>query len=62
MNKIHRIVWSRARGAFIVAQETAASHGKPSSTRKALLASGLLAALAVPLAPTFVSGTHGEVI
>lgn len=53
MNKIHRIVWSAVRGAFIVAQETAASHGKPSSTRKALLA--VLAATAVLPAPTFAA-------
>ena len=33
MNKIHRIVWSAVRGAFIVAHEMANSHGKPSSER-----------------------------
>jgi hypothetical protein len=27
MNKIHRIVWSAVRGAFIVAHELANSHG-----------------------------------
>ena len=31
MNKIHRIIWSAVRGAFVVAHEMAASHGKPSS-------------------------------
>ena len=35
MNKIHRIVWSAVRGAFIVAHELACSHGKPSSTQRA---------------------------
>ena len=35
MNKIHLIVWSAVRGAFIVAHEQASRHGKPSSTRRA---------------------------
>ena len=35
MNKIHRIVWSAVRGAFVVAHEMANSHGKPSSTQHA---------------------------
>ncbi len=35
MNKIHRIVWSAARGAFIVAHELASRHGKASSVRNA---------------------------
>ena len=55
MNKIHRIVWSAARNAYIVAHEKVATHGKPSSSRKALMAAGLLAALAVPPAPTFAA-------
>lgn len=38
MNKSHRIVWSDARNAFIVAGENAAAKGKPSSVRKVLAA------------------------
>lgn len=36
MNKSHRIVWSDARNAYIVAGENASAKGKPSSVRKAL--------------------------
>jgi len=46
LNKIHRIVWSIARQAFIVAHENAATKGKPSSTQKAValaVSSALLA-------------------
>ncbi len=46
MNHIHRIVWSAARGAFIVAHEFASTHGKASTTR-----SGSSGALSP--APTF---------
>ncbi len=52
MNKIHRIVWSAIRGAFIVAHELACAHGKPSSTRR----TGASSAGAVLLASTF--GAH----
>jgi hypothetical protein len=38
MNKTHRIVWSEARQGYVVAHENAASCGKPSSTRKAVVA------------------------
>ena len=41
MNKIHRIVWSAVRGAFVVAHEMANSHGKPSSTTRSNLPSPL---------------------
>jgi len=34
MNKVFRIVWSAARGAFIVTHENACGHGKPSSTQR----------------------------
>ena len=33
MNHIHRIVWSAARGAFVVAHELARSGGKTTTTR-----------------------------
>ena len=45
MNKTFRIVWSAARGAFIVAHEHARGRGKPSSLRRAARASALLAGL-----------------
>lgn len=59
MNKIHRIVWSAVRGAFVVAHEFANAHGKPSSTRKAgtvaaavaATVAGLLAAAPAAAAP-----------
>lgn len=45
MNKTHRIVWSAARQAYIVAHEHATACGKPASTRAAaVLVAGLLAA------------------
>jgi filamentous hemagglutinin family protein len=50
MNKIHRIVWSAVRGAFIVAHELANSHGKPSTSRPATQ---------LP-SPLFGSGAGGE--
>jgi filamentous hemagglutinin family protein len=40
MNKIHRIIWSAVRGAFIVAHELANSHGKPAATRRNRLKGG----------------------
>jgi len=68
MNKIYRIVWNEARGAFVVAHEKSKANGKPSSTRNnsaetigALVVSGLLAmgassAFASPPANTLPSG------
>jgi hypothetical protein len=45
MNKIYRIVWNEARGAFVVAHEKSKANGKPSSTRK-VIASAVVMALA----------------
>jgi len=45
MNKIHRIVWSAVRGAFIVTHELASSRGKPSSTRRSGAAADVLDAV-----------------
>jgi hypothetical protein len=45
MNKTHRIVWSERRQAYIVTHEKAATHGKPASTRKAVLAQAVTCAL-----------------
>jgi trimeric autotransporter adhesin len=45
MNKVHRIVWSDRRQAWVVAHEAAGTRGKPSSTRKAAMAAAVLALL-----------------
>ncbi|WP_160796927.1 autotransporter domain-containing protein [Craterilacuibacter sinensis] len=51
MNKTHRIVWSAARQAYIVAHEHATACGKPASTRAAaVVLAGLLAAATPALA------------
>lgn len=47
MNKIHRTVWSETRQAYVVAHEKAATHGKPSSTRKAVASAAAAALLAL---------------
>jgi hypothetical protein len=47
MNKTHRIVWSEARQAYVVAHENAASSGKPSSTRKGVVHAVAAALLAL---------------
>jgi hypothetical protein len=52
MNKVYRIVWSEPRRAFVVTQEGARAHGKPSSTRRSVVA-----AVAVAL-QTLGSGAH----
>ena len=65
MNRMHRVVWSECRKAFIVAGEHAKAKGKPcSSTRKAVASAVVmaLAALAAEPAmavvcPAAVSGT-----
>lgn len=51
MNRVHRVVWSESRQAFIVTNENARAKGKPSSTRKAV-ASAVLMALAAMTAPS----------
>jgi uncharacterized protein with beta-barrel porin domain len=51
MNRVHRVVWSESRQAFIVTSERAKARGKPSSTRKAI-ASAVMMALAAMAAPS----------
>jgi filamentous hemagglutinin family protein len=70
MNKIHRIVWSAVRGAYIVAHEKVASFGKPSSLARSGSTTALLAGLlaAVSPAPTFAAPpvntlpTNGQIV
>ncbi|MEN9321512.1 MAG: hypothetical protein RL039_1325, partial [Pseudomonadota bacterium] len=64
MNKIHRIVWSAVRGAFVVAHECASGHGKPSSTRVAAASLGLalLAGSAWAQPATNTLPTGGQVV
>ena len=53
MNRMHRVVWSESRNAFIVAGENAQAKGKPSSTRKApstRLRTGVASAVVMALA------------
>ena len=51
MNKIHRVVWSEARNAYIVAHEKARAFGKPALSRSALgLAISAILASGSPLA------------
>jgi uncharacterized protein with beta-barrel porin domain len=57
LNKTHRIVWSEARGAFIVAHEHAATSGKRSSTKSVIAQSLAVAALIAASAPA-LSQTH----
>ena len=70
MNKIHRIVWSAVRGAFVVAHEKVASCGKSSSVSRAGRAAILLGSLltAVLPAPTLAAPaanalpTNGQIV
>lgn len=41
MNKVHRTLWSAARGCYVVTHEKAATHGKPVSSSKLLAISAL---------------------
>ncbi|RQW26605.1 hypothetical protein EHS17_09435 [Rhodobacteraceae bacterium CH30] len=60
MNKTHRIVWSAARQAYIVAHEHATACGKPASTRAAaVLVAGLLAAAPALASTNACSGGGG---
>lgn len=56
MNKTYRIIWSETHQAFVVANEKAATRGKPSSTRKAV-AQAVVAALLALAAPAALAGT-----
>ena len=49
MNKIYKVIWSKAKHTYVVTSEIARSHGKAESTGKGLkkLALALLAVLAL---------------
>jgi len=66
MNKVHRLIWSVVRNAWIVAPENANSRGKPASSPKRLaatLVTALIAqtAYAAPPAPNALP-TGGQVV
>lgn len=66
MNKVHRLIWSAVRNAWIVAPENANSRGKPASSPKCLaatLVTALIAqaAYAAPPAPNALP-TGGQVV
>ena len=56
MNKTHRIVWSETRQAYVVAHEKVASHGKPSSTRKAVVSAVAAALLSIGAGQAMADG------
>ena len=64
MNRMHRVVWSESRKAFIVAGENAQAKGKPSSTRKAVASAVVmaLAALASESAMAIAPPTCGALV
>ena len=53
MNKIYKVIWSKAKHTYVVTSEIARSHGKAESTGKGLkkLALALLAVLALAVIP-----------
>ena len=56
MNRVHRIVWSECRKAFIVAGEHAKAKGKPcSSTRKAVASAVVMALAALAAEPAMAA-------
>ena len=56
MNRIHRVVWSECRKAFIVAGEHAKAKGKPSSSTRKAVASAVVMALAAMAAEPALAG------
>src|SRR6202163_2002666 len=60
MNRVYRLLWSRAIGAWIAVAETARTHGKSASSRRLLAAILLLAGPAAYAGPTggqIIAGT-----
>ena len=55
MNRIHRIVWSQSRQAFIVAGENTKAKGKPSTTRTGIASAVVLALAAMACHPAMAS-------
>ena len=62
MNRIHRVVWSECRKAFIVAGEHAKAKGKPSSSTRKAVASAVVMALAAMAAEPAMAGTPGATV
>ena len=64
MNKIHRTVWSETRQAYVVTHEKAVTHGKPSTTRKAIVSAVAAALVALSGEALAVSscGTPGTTV
>jgi autotransporter family porin len=60
MNKTHRLVWSESRQTYIVTHEKAATHGKPASTRKAVLAQAVTCALLALSVANEAQATSGD--
>ena len=56
MNKVHRIVWSDRRQAWVVTHENASTRGKPSQTRQTTVAAALAALLGTMAAPALAAG------
>jgi outer membrane autotransporter protein len=52
MNRTHSIIWSQSHKAFVVASENAKAKGKPSSTRKVIVASVIAALGALATMPS----------
>ena len=62
MNKSHCVVWSEARGAFVVVHEYAATAGKRSSTKTVIAQSIAVAALLAMAAPSVAQVTGPYVV
>ncbi len=57
MNKVHRVVWSKARGAFVVAHERVSPRGKGGSATRGVMAASIAAALLTLADPTAAQTT-----
>jgi autotransporter family porin len=62
MNRIHRIVWNRARGCYVVANEHAAAKGKPSGKRerKRVATCGSVSGVSVAVAAALLALGAGQ--
>jgi uncharacterized protein with beta-barrel porin domain len=57
MNRVHRIVWSEARQAYVVTHEGAKANGKPSSTRTAVASAVVMALAAMAAQPAMATSS-----